>query len=395
MNQMARISYIFLLLLLGESACTLIDATPQSTARPVVTETLATSNSPTMTTIYTNEREQMTDTASPLLETPTNPAQETTESQPGIVFSDLRNISSSNIQDVWWSPDSGTLYYGVLFEGNFAYNIEKRTSASVSLDEILRQTPTPEILTQLPSMYKTPHISPSGNRAIYIKLADAPPTITPDLEAEGGENISNSHVLEMWLWENGSSRSLGKIRQCWLDEQFWSTDEGKVVLVESGIPMIPCSGVEAQAWLIDLRTSKSYPLFPPSRFPPLQVYGFSPSGTYLLVGFFSNETGANLNLLNINTLDLIPLQSPVNMVLQWINERKILVEYRGDLPSSPYPIGILDIQTMEFIELLPVFNDLFVKNVKIAPNQGWIAFTTGKDPFSQDNLWVMEVVLAK
>jgi hypothetical protein len=356
-----------------------------------MTVTSTTSNSLISATVLAGEQDQVTNTASPLLETPTSPAQETAESQPDIAFNDPQNILSADIQEVWWSPDANTLYYGVLFEGNFAYDIESGTTKNLNLDEILRQTPQPDILAQLPPTYRTPYISPEGSQAIYIKLADAPPTPTSDPEIEGGERTNESHLLEMWLWDKVSSRSLGKIRQCWFDEHLWSTDEEKVVFIESGIPMIPCNRVEAQAWLIDLRTLKTHPLFPPSQFPPLQVYDFSPSGNRLLVGFFSDETGANLHLLNTNTLALMPLHAPVNRAIQWLDEHRILVEYRGNLLSPPYPIGILDLQSMEFIELLPEFNNLFVRNVKVSSDNGWMAFTIGKAPFSQDSLWLMKL----
>lgn len=384
------ISHLFLLLLLVETACNSITVTsqPSSTTQPVMTVTSGTSNMPTTAAVFAGEQAQVINTASPLIETPTSPVQETAESQPANASSDPQIIASADIQNVWWSPDANTLYYGVLFEGNFAYHVESGTMGNLSLDEILKQTPQPEILAQLPPTYRMPYISPDGSRAIYIRLTDAAPSPTYDPEIEGGEITSDSHLLEMWLWDNGSSYSLGKIRQCWLDEHFWSTD--KVVLIESG-PMILCNEVEAQAWLIDLRTLKPHPLFAPSQFPPLQVYGFSPSGNRLLVGFFSDESGANLHLLDTNTLALTPLHAPVNGAIQWLDEHRILVEYRGDLLSPPYPIGILDLQSMEFAELLPQFNDLFVRNVKVSPNNIWMAFTTGRDPFSQDNLWLMKL----
>lgn len=387
------ISCFFLLLSLVGTACNSITVTsqPSSTTRPVMTVTSGTSNMPTTATVFAGEQAQVINTTSPLTEIPTSPAQDAAESQPANAFFDPQIIASADIQDVWWSPDANTLYYGVLIEGNFAYHVESGIVSNPSLGEILRQTPQPEILAQLPPTYRTPFISPDGSRAIYIRLTDGPPSPTFDPEIEGGEITSDSHLLEMWLWDNGSSRSLGKIRQCWLDEHFWSADEGKVVLIESGIPMILCNGLEAQAWLIDLRTLKPHPLFAPSQFPPLQIYGFSPSGNRLLVGFFSDESGANLHLLDTNTLALTPLRAPVNWAIQWLDEHRILVEYRGDLLSPPYPIGILDLQSIEFTELLPQFNDLFVRNVKVSPNNIWMAFTTGRDPFSQDNLWLMKL----
>lgn len=299
-----------------------------------------------------------------------------------------KKIADSEIYEVWWSLDSKTLFYRVPGEGKFAYNLEDNSIQKLSNAEVSQQTPTPDILAQLPPYYLTPHISPSGNKAIYINQADAPPISTIDPAVEGGEAPLESHQLDLWLWEDNTSRLLGNPLQCRFDESFWTPDEKKVVLVEASIPMVSCP-IEAQAWLIDLDNDTYTPLFPPSDFFNLRVYGFSPMSAQLLVGFSSYETGANLHFFDAKTLNLTPIDAPVDNVIQWVDENNILVGYRGNLTHAPYPVGILNLHTLEFTELLPRFNGKYVKNVNLSPDHKWIAFSTGGGHFAQNKLWLM------
>jgi hypothetical protein len=318
--------------------------------------------------------------------TPTPQAQHLVETTPSPITRSPgpKNIATGAIYGIWWSPDSKTLFYSVA-EGIFAYNLENNSIQKTSVSQVF---PTPDILAQLPPYYREPHISPSGNKAIYLNQADSPPISTIDPAVEGGESPFDSHQLDLWLWEDNASRLLGNPLQCHFDESFWTPDEKKVVLLEYGIPMVLCP-IEAQAWLLDLENNTYTPLFPRSDFGHLQVYGFSPSGDQLLVGFFSDLTGANLHLLDINTLNLTPIEAPVFYAIQWVDENNILVRYRGNLTHAPYPVGILNLHTLEFTELLPMFNGKYVKNVILSPDHKWIAFSTGSGHFAQNKLWLM------
>jgi hypothetical protein len=108
-----------------------------------------------------------------------------------------------------------------------------------------------------------------------------------------------------------------------------------------------------------------------------------------IVRFFSDLTGANLHLLDINTLNLTPIEEPVFCAIQWVDENNILVGYRGNLATAPYPVGILNLHTLEFTELLPMFNGKYVENVILSPDHKWIAFSTGGGHFAQNKLWLM------
>jgi hypothetical protein len=322
--------------------------------------------------------------------TPTPQAQHLVETTPSPITRSPgpKNIATGAIYGIWWSPDSKTLFYGVDLEGNFAYNLENNSTQKISVSQVLQQTPTPDILAQLPPYYRKPHISPSGSKAIYIKQADTPPLVTIDPSVEGGEALTDGHQLDLWLWEDNTLRLIGNPLQCRFDESFWTPDEKIVVLVEANIPMISCP-VEAQAWLIDLDNDTYTPLFPPSDFFNLRVYGFSPMSAQLLVGFSSYETGANLHFFDAKTLNLTPIDAPVDNVIQWVDEKNILIKYRGELSSAPYPVGVLNLHTLEFTELLPMFNGRYVENVILSPDHRWIAFSTGGGYFAQNKLWLM------
>lgn len=372
----------FCLLLALPTACQAELATPQSLSEtsPIVTEAPVGTDVPDRPTI----------TIAPTF-TPNPPPQTPTQLPPL-----LQNvISNSDIREIWWSLDSKTIFFLTQFSGSFAYALESgRTTESDSQIPSIA-TPHPETLAQLPPHYRA-HISPSGNRALYSTQSVILPTTTPDPGVEGGEIVVPRQDTEMWLWENGAPRLLGIVRQCWLEDSFWAPDEQRVVLVEFGIPMPGCydpNGDEPQAWLIDLRQETMYPLFPEAEFPPLQVYGFSPNGEQLLYGFFSDLTGANLHLLNLSAFTSQSLDAPVYDVIQWLSDQEILVSFRRETNNLFYPVGILNLETLEIAELTPTLTDTYIGNVALAPNQQWLALTTGENWFLQDKLWLINVNL--
>ncbi|MFO7682063.1 MAG: hypothetical protein R6X34_18620 [Chloroflexota bacterium] len=390
---MARYKRVFLgLLFLTLSACQPSE-TKAPTALPENTLPAATiSPSPIVITPTTIPKPSSTPVEPT---TPTNQPVQKTEKTPSPVThnSDPKNIASGVIYWTRWSPDSKTLFYADHLEGDFAYDLENDSIQELTAAEVLRQTPTPDILAQLPPYYRVPHISPSGNKAIYINQTDSPPTPTIDpVIDEAGERGTDNHQLDLWLWEDNSSQILGNPLQCQLDESFWTSDEQKVVLVEYRGRPGPCP-IETQAWLFDLENNTYTPLFPTSDFGHLQVYGFSPNNDQLLIGFFSDFTGANLHFLDINTLDLTSIDAPVYSFIQWVDEENILIKYHKELSSSPYPVGVLNLQTLEFTELLPMFNDN-VENVVLSPDQKWIAFSVGGRYPAQNKLWLMEFELS-
>jgi hypothetical protein len=274
-------------------------------------------------------------------------------------------IASGNVWKLWWSDDSKILYFGIAYEGDFAYDLQNQSITTLSIDDVSSQTPQIELLDQLPPYdYNSLHVSPSRTRAIYIRQEDIPPVATRDDSIEGGEQLIPSHNIEMWLWQNGTAYSLGVIKQCQLTQSFWSSSEQEVVLVEFGIPIPVCldSTISPQAWLLNLEEKTSYPLFSRTENPPLQVYGFSPDGKRLLYGFYADRTGANLSLLDIETFNFASINAPVDNFLQWVNDTKILIEYRNDTETPPYPVGILDLQSLQFCDLLPMFKGKYVRH---------------------------------
>ena len=360
------------------------EATSKSTISSTQ-ENLISENSPTTISL--------TSTPTISISLPLNTPESNNEASEFGASSITSQVTSGHIQDVWWSDDSSFLYFSILYEGNVAYDLQSQSITKINVEEVLGQTPQVGILDQLPPYYHPSlHISPSKTRAIYILQSDIPPSPTADVNIEGGEMLSPSYELEMWLWENGNSSSLGKIKQCWLSDSFWSDDEQKVILVEFGIPIPSCfdSTISPQAWLLNLEGKTVYPLFSSSEYPPLQVYGFSSDGEHLLYGFYSDRTGANLALLDIETLNSSLIDAPVNNFLHWIDRTKILIQYRNDGESPPYPVGILDLRSLQFCDLLTMFEGKYIRYINLSPNKQWLAFTVGQQFYTPETLWLME-----
>jgi hypothetical protein len=357
-----------------------------------------------LTSVVEQPTAEIPQTFTPVLEPEATPGR-LVQTTPEIALSpivipaqELRHVMSADVRMIWWSSDSNRLFAS---GGGFAYyDVQEGTLKPFAEDPgRLNETPQPEILAQLPPYHRV-YVSPSGNRAIYISLADALPTQTPDPNIEGGESPPLCGPMEMWLWENDRAYSLSRINHCHFYQHIWSPDEQKVVFVEFGIPML--SGPEGQAWLIDLERNASYPLFQRDTYPPLQVYGFTPDGNQLLHGFFSDLTGANLFLLDIDSLQSIPLAAPVHGLPentfiyptpQWVDGEKILVIYRGNEVLPPYPVGILDVKSLGFTALTTMFSDEFITYAVLSPDRKWLAFTTGERWFPQEDLWLLRVNL--
>ncbi len=307
---------------------------------------------------------------------------------------EIQNVTrKGSIQDAWWSSDKTTLYFGILYKGNFAYDPLSEKITGVEVAEVLAQTPEPQIASPL---YRPSYVAPSGNRALYLKLADAPPTITPNPAIEGGEVGFPRVNLELWLWEEGVSRSIGQLDHCEIGDHFWTAAEDKLVLVEFGLPMQSCGNMDTfpQAWLVDLSQNKITPLFHQPESPYVKVYGFSPDGSQLLYGFPSDVTGANLHLLDVATLTSRKLEAPIERAIQWIDDEKILVYYGEEgIFGPPYQVGILDIETLDFVRLIEGFDGLHIGNVSLSKDQQWLAFSTGDEYFLQTSLWVLPMNL--
>ncbi len=159
------------------------------------------------------------------------------------------------------------------------------------------------------------------------------------------------------------------------------------------MPVCEDTNTLVQAWLFNLTLSTITPLFPREEYPPVQIYGFSPDGQQLLHGFYTDISGANLRLLDIEQFTSTPVNAPVSDVVQWLNDRELLVKYRRDPEGFTNTIGVLDIHTSEFTELTPVSPELYISYASLSPDEKWLAFTTGSGHFEQTDLWLTEVGL--
>ncbi len=300
---------------------------------------------------------------------------------------EVQNVTNGIIEAAWWSSDKNNLYIRTS-SGYFAYDPVTEKITGVEAEVLAQDIATP--------LYRPPYASPSGKRVLYLNPADAPPTVTPDPAIEGGESSIPRVNLELWLREEGDSRSIGQLDHCIIGDHYWTAAEDKVVLVEFGLPMQSCGNMDTfpQAWLVDLSQNKITPLFHQPESPYVKVYGFSPDGSQLLYGFPSDVTGANLHLLDVATLTSRKLEAPIERAIQWIDDEKILVYYGEEgIFGPPYQVGILDIETLDFVRLIEGFDGLHIGNVSLSKDQQWLAFSTGDEYFLQTSLWVLPMNL--
>jgi hypothetical protein len=297
----------------------------------------------------------------------------------------IEKLDVENLYDgPWWGENSALIFFAT-YGQNHVYDIYNRTIKPISVDDVLAQTQTPSILKLLPPYYKA-YVSPSGNQALYFELDDTSPT--PPVMEDGYTAQNDLLKATLWLWKENQQIRLGEISVCDIVPHYWTVDETKVILVEGQIYMTPCIETNAQAWLIDLNKKIIQPLFPRQTDSQLQVYGITPDQK-MLYGFFSDETGANLGLLNLNTLQKEEIKAPIHDVLGWLDNNSLVVIYRDD-NSPPYPLGILDIQSLNFINLTEQFSGKYISSYQLSPNKKWIAFTTGSGWFKYDNLWLLK-----
>ena len=359
------------------------------------TNVVAPQPEPQQTSVHSSNQSSPTPVENTGVETsiaPTLPPDEPTPTLMSEEQLEVQNVTNGIIEAAWWSSDKNTLYIRTS-SGYFAYDPVTEKITGMEAAEVVAQTPVPEIASPL---YRPPSVAPSGKLALYLNLDDAPPTVTPNPAIEGGERSFPRVNMELWLWEEGVPRSFGQLDHCGIGDHFWTAAEDKVVLVEFGLPMQSCGNMDTfpQAWLVDLSQNKITPLFhqPESRY--VKVYGFSPDASQLLYGFPSDLTGDNLHLLDVATLTSRKLEAPVERAIQWIDDEKILVYYgENGMLFPPYEVGMLDIETLEFVRLIEGFDGLHIGNVSLSKDQKWLAFSTGDDYFLQRSLWVQPMNL--
>ncbi len=294
-----------------------------------------------------------------------------------------QNIASGqNIRNIWWSPDSKTIYW---LWG--AYNLDEGIVQDLTEEDILSQTPQPKILEQLPQYYRA-YPSPSGNQVIYISLKDAPLIPTFDPEIEGGEALNACGTSEVLFWTAFETYSLGQIEQCGPNDYLWTSDEQKMMLIQN--EQLP----PWKAWLIDAPQKNIYPI-ESNDSGLLQIHGISPDDQFLLYGFYLDNTGEEkLVLLDLEDLAITPLETKVHSVGDWLNSKTILVQcYGGDL-SAEHPLGVLDLTTFHCSKLMDSSTtDKVVGYMSVSPDKQWVAFTTGKTIHTQENVLLMNLKL--
>lgn len=312
-------------------------------------------------------------------------------------FAPLQNIASTNIYEIWWSDDSSTLFYGIS-DANIAYNIRSGESRTLSQEELLQQTPIPEIVSQLPSDSVRSFVSPEMERVLYLRFVQTP---TPHNSPDSRASLRGDKATLLYYQIDGFERGLGEIEFCSFDHALWAPDEQMAVIPRS--PDISMCG-STFAWLIDLETFSLLPLFPNEKYPiPVRTYALSPKGTHLIYGTFgSNDAGESVNplyLLDLETLNSIQLSTPqVAHVEEWLTPEEILLLFTRE-PTLPlgFVLGIYNLSNHHLTELTSKLSDVCIRFVAVSPDRHWLAFATGTVPTCDNlnELWLMSLQLGQ
>jgi hypothetical protein len=292
-----------------------------------------------------------------------------------------QNIASgNNIRHIWWSPDSKRVSW---LWGT--YELETGVSKSLSQEAVMLQTPQPGILAELPPYYLA-FPSPSGEKALYIEVADAPIVATYGPEIEGGDPSPTCGQAELYIWGDNHNDLLGTIEHCIPNTSYWIPNESKVVLVQDNV--YPPT---TKAWIIELQ-QKSILVLEDSEPGLLQIHGVSPDGEQLLYSYYEDVTGINkLHLFDLNGLQDMPTDAIVHNVGGWIDNNQILVWNYGGEIGADHVLGILNLETLEFKKLLGEgFNELIIGYAALSPDHQYIAFTSGESIHYQSMVWLLK-----
>lgn len=367
MNKTSLIKYILVtqVLLFAGSWLASCDAqsTPYETAEPTP--------SPILTTITSQD---ISPTASEFFPT------ETSYLPAFPAFDKPQLIASGNdLSELWWSTDSQIIYW---FWG--AYDLATMTVTDLNWEIIYQQTPQPDIPEQLPPYYQA-FPSPSGSKVVYIAAADTPATPEWDPAIEGGEISTVRQEATLWLWQSGQNEAIGPITQYGTAKYYWTPDEQQLILIDER-DMPP----DTSAWLIDI-SARSITLIS-DELILAKIGPLSPDGSYLLIGKHHDVTGiTDLSILNVNTGVKISIKTPISDFAGWLTSEHILVwHYGGDIQAN-HTLGLLNIETEEFVPLLQGFEELVIGYAMPSPDSQMIAFSAGKDINSQNEVWLMKL----
>jgi hypothetical protein len=324
------------------------------------------------------------------------PAMTVTHSLPEPTFAPLvaNNIAAgAEIYTVWWSADSGTLFYRI-YDRILAYDIADEQIRKISLTEYFQPTPQPEIVSRLPPQANKVFVSPSGIRALYFNFIHIPPTPKGDL----GEYVHLGIIAELWLQvEDGVPQKLAEAPYCYPADALWTEDELKVI-IDYTDPLIRCE--ESHIWLLDLQSAAIHFLLSVKEFPiPVRLVALSPNNQWLLFNATGRDDDGNniypLFILNVDTLQIIQLNTPPAAIGEgWLSNKKVLVYYQH-WPETFWTFGGFDIETESLSVLTPSLENVCVAVSSLSPDRRWFAYTTGVDCTYIDSLWLLRIDLIR
>jgi Tol biopolymer transport system component len=227
-------------------------------------------------------------------------------------------------------------------------------------------------------------ISPSGRKAIYLVRLE--PTSTPPPGPVDGEIWLGGGPAEVWLWDEGSSRSIGKIEHCATYYQ-WSSDEQIIVVTPLGF-LSHCGDIFV--WIIDLVKGQITPILGGTS-TIVPMYGISPNGKYLLYNL-----DQQLYFMDLETFETKMVSTKgINFAdSQWFDDKSLLVMYQ--ITGKLKKIGRLDLESGDIIDLLtsnnlPEITRQIPNFIRLSPDHKQLAISLRDTRDIEHSLWVIKV----
>ena len=314
------------------------------------------------------------------------------------------NIPPGYISSIRWSEQTEQTLFFTLSDdsGNlteWAYNLSDGNIYTIDRDEQIKATPDfpPETTVEIPVPFERVSLSPSGEKAIFFEGRSLA-TLTP-LSESNGKTTPSTFLVNVWVWDRGSTRNLGQIEVCGRNKYFWTANE-QLVAIQATLFPSPCR--QATAWLIDIVREEIAPLLSFDEYGgTAELVGFSPKEDKLLFTESGrDDTGSFRRLRVINMDSMLSDSSKMNLPIiitpiDWVDNNKVLILYRKNAVNLDR-LAIADLQTGEITNLiddehLAEIEGLPIRWGALSPDKQWVAFTVDYDPYRSSGLWLMEL----
>lgn len=317
--------------------------------------------------------------------TATQPKPEATQTTP---MTPPLQIAEGEAIGPWWSEDSKIIYF---FKGGSYWGYELETG----------RTHPADVREPIPTMQKSPSgfdqkrfqawISPSGEKVFFTTLLAPTPTLIPDL-GEGDQSYIG-WPADLWIWESGVTRSIGRINNCIADVK-WSPNNDRILLsrVSSGgryeFGSVPACK-DTFAWYIDVDDNRLVPLEVEDKDQDVNFFEYSPNGDWL-----PYREGEILYLIETRQWTKVALNIPRdNYLVEWIDDQTLLVRYSLHLDVLAEGLGIYSVSKNAFAEIVSeqtAIRGYVFAHPAISPDKNWLVVEV-ESVLSWNGLWLIDL----